>query len=41
MKNTILLIGILVGILAISCHDITVGYLSTGECRDMIRIPWK
>ncbi len=29
MKNTILLIGILVGILVMSCHDITVGYLST------------
>lgn len=29
MKNVILLVGISLGILAMSCHDITVGYLST------------
>jgi lipoprotein len=29
MKNIILLIGIFVGIWMMSCHDITVGYLST------------
>lgn len=39
MKKLIVLIGVVLGILSFSCHDITVGYLST-EMQGMSRILW-